>query len=215
MTDQLPPRARAQFDKILQKLVGILDTSSDLTNARSEFMDYDGSVGGQVLESEPQIEHPDHEITKSYITFFKQAKKEGCELRVIETLFSRVKKGRPWTHKTRIVLVSEYKAFRKKITPVAEEIGAALRKLGAEVAPDWYVASFDPAKGRYLVLHGDRVRVQKDPTPELLGLCARVNKAAQDDGLDVTGASWRVSTEEDEDDVDWIVAVMRPWPASS
>jgi hypothetical protein len=216
MTDQLPPNAQAQLGPILEKVLGLLDSSREHTSARSEFMNYDGSMGGQVLECSPPIEHPYEELATLYNNLFEQAQKEGLELREIETLFERDTPKDVWSHRTRWLATAEFKAFTEKIQPVVAEIGVALRKIGPETAGDWYKVSFDPGpeNARVLVLHGDRVRVVKQPTPELLQLVARISQAAQDDGLELTGANWSVRGDDEDDEVDSAVGVKRAWPAA-
>lgn len=216
MTNQLPPGTQAQLDKIVTKLLGVLETSREHTNARSEFMDYDGSMGGQVLESKPRIEHNYGEFSDLYRGMFEQATKEGLELREIETLFERATQTVPWSYRTRWVEVGEFKAFTKKVTPLVDDIGATLRKLGAETASDWYRVSFDPGpeNPRVIVLHGAKVRVVSDPTAELMQHAARVAQAAHEDGLDVTGASWDVRAD-DEEEVGSAIGVLHPWPIAT
>ena len=216
MTNQLPPTVQAQLDKILSRLLDVLETAREHTSARSEFMDYNGSMGGQVLESNPQIEHNYTEFADLYRAMFEQATKEGIELREIETLFERTAHNDPWSHRTRWVEVSKFKAFSEKIAPLNADIGVTLRKLGSETAPDWYRVSFNagPEKPRVIVLHGAKVRVVKAPTPELLGQAARVSQAAREDGLEVIGASWDVRND-DDDDVDSAIGVLRAWPMAT
>jgi hypothetical protein len=217
MNNQLPPGAQTEFDKIVSKLIGILETAREHTSARSEFMDYDGSMGGQVLMSTPRIEHDSNELSTLYRGVFEQAKKEGVELREIETLFERRTQTVPWTHRTRWVEVGEFKAFTKKIAPLVDDIGASLRKLGAETAPDWYRVSFDPGPQTpgIIVLRGAKVRIVREPTPELMQHAARVIQVARDQGLEVIGASWRVSNEDEDGDVRSAVRVLRAWPAAT
>jgi hypothetical protein len=177
-------------------------------------MDYDGAMGGQVLQSSPPIPHPAQDLTKLYMELIEAAKSEGLELREIETRFERKTPKGPWTHRTRFIRTGEYKAFTKKVAPLNEEIGALLRKVGSETASDWYKVSFNPGpeNRRVLVLHGDRVRVVKEPTPELMQLAGRLAHAAESDGLGLVGASWSISAE-DADDVDATIRVNRAWPA--
>ncbi len=211
----LPPGTQAQYDQILAKLLSILETASEHTKARSEFMNYDGSTGGQVLDSNPPIEHPYQELADAYLGILEQAKQEGLELREMETLFERASVDRPWTHRMRFLSVGEFEAFTEKVSPAAEEIGAILRKVGADTAPDWYNASFNPGpeEPRCIVLHGQRVRVVKEPTPELNEVAARVRQAASEEGLELIAADWEVSSD-DEEEVEWVVRVGRAWPAS-
>jgi len=216
MTNQLPSAAQAQFDKILSRLLDALETAREHTRARSEFMDYNGSMGGQVLESHPQVEHNYTEFADLYRAMFEQATTEGIELREIETLFERTAHNDPWSHRTRWVEVSKFKAFKERIAPLNADIGVTLRKLGPETAPDWYRVSFDPGpeKPRIIVLHGSKVRVVKAPTPELLAQAARVSQAAREDGLEVIGASWGVRND-DDDEVHSAVRVLRAWPMAT
>src|ERR1041385_1263597 len=103
MSTQLPPDSQKRFDAILEKLFAVLKTAREHTSARSEFMDYDGSMGGQVLDTNPPIEHPQYEITNLYMEMFAQAKKEGLDLREVETQFERKKASGPWAGKTRFI----------------------------------------------------------------------------------------------------------------
>jgi hypothetical protein len=216
MKTQLPPETKKQFDHIIEKLLAILEAAREHTSARSEFMDYDGSMGGQVLESSPSIEHPQHEITELYMKMFGQAKKEGLDLREIETEFERKKAGGPWAHKTRWITKEEFKAFTEKIAPIVEEIRVALRKVAAATAPDWYRASFNtsPTKTRVLVLHGDKVKKNSEPTPELMQLAKRIAEVAASQGLVSSSASFGVDDEMDdaEGDIDSAVGATRAWP---
>ena len=215
MKNELPPDTAARLNAIVAKLLLVLETTREHTSARSEFMDYDGSMGGQVLMSTPRIEHNYIEFSDMYRAMFEQAKKEGLELREIETLFERKTPTDPWGHRSRWVEVGEFKAFTKKIAPMVEEIRVTLGKLGAETAPDWYRVSFDPGPQtpRTIVLHGAKVRVVSDPTPELIEHAGRVAQAARDEGLEFVGASWRVSNEDDE--IGSAVRVLRAWPAAT
>lgn len=217
MNAQLPPATQARFDEVLKKLLSLLGTAREHTSARSEFMNYDGSMGGQVLASTPPIEHPYKDLSALYVGLFEQAKQEKLLLRKIETLFERAHSGAPWTHRTRWIETGEFKAFVKKSEPISAEIGATLRKHGAATAPDWRSATFDfgPGTPRLLVLHGKKIRDVQEPTPELLQQAQRVVNAAREDGLELTGASWRVENDGEDDDasdVDAMVAVMPEWP---
>lgn len=219
MTAQLPPATQKQFDKIIEKLVESLQAAPELTSARSEFMNNDGSMGGQVLDSNPRVAHPQHEITELYMKLFAQAKKDGLDLRRIETVFDRKKAGAPWAHKTRWITADEFKAFVADIAPIVEEIRVALRQHAAAAASDWYSISFDPgpATPRIIVMHGEKVRIVSEPTPALLALAGRVAKAATEKGLQFSGASWRVKDEMDdaEGEIDSSVVVIRAWPEAS
>ena len=215
----LPPATQKQFDKVLQKLLQTLESAPNHTSARSEFMDYDGSVGGQVLEADPPIEHDYDALSSLYEKMFAQAKKDGLSLREIETLFERKKAGAQWSHKTRWITTDDFKAFTQEIAPIVEEIRKALRKIAAATASDWYSVSFDalPKKTRVLVLHGDRVKKLSEPTPELLALAKRVAQTATDKGLVSSGGSWSVEAETDdaEGEIDSSVAVISAWPEAS
>jgi hypothetical protein len=216
MKPEFPPDTKKQFDKIIEKLLAILQTAPEHTSARSEYMDYDGSMGGQVLESNPPIEHPYKELSELYVKMFAQAKKDGLNLRHIETQFERAKAKGPWTHKTRWITTEEFKAFGQEIAPIVEEIRVHLRKIGTATASDWYSASFDalPTKTRVLVLHGDRVKKASEPTPELVQLAKRVSDVAASRGLVSNGAQWEVDAEADdaEGEIDSSVAVIGAWP---
>jgi hypothetical protein len=216
MKAELPPTTKAQLDEILRKVLGLLETARDHTSARSEFMNYDGSMGGQVLASSPPIVHPYKELSDLYVELFARAKQEKLLLRQIETLFERAGSSEPWTHRTRWLETGKFKAFRKKTEPISQEIGQTLRKLGPSTAADWRSATFDfgPEKTRTLVLHGKKVRAIQEPTPELMQQAQRVADAAREDGLELTGASWSVEAdgEEDASDVDYAVGVMPAWP---
>jgi hypothetical protein len=216
MKHQLPPGAQDQLNRILEKLLGLLATAGEQTSARSEFMNYDGSMGGQVLETDPAIEHPYEEVSDLYVKMFERAKEERLELREIETLFERKTPAGPWTTRTRWLEVGEFKAFTKAIAPSVDALGATLRRLGAETASDWYKASFDPGPDnrRLLVLHGNRVRVVKEPTPELMEHASQISQAARAADLVVVGAGWSVSNDE-EDEVDSTVRVLHAWPTDS
>jgi hypothetical protein len=214
MTDKLHPDAQAQFDEILTKLLGLLKKASKHTNARSEFMNYDGSMGGQVLESDPPIDHPDVQISESYRAMFEQAKNGGLDLREIETLFERSSSKGPWTHRTRWITVAEWQNFKQKLAPIDQKIGLALRNIGAEIAADWYRVTFDkfPEKPRVITLHGNRVRVIKEPTSELLEQSALVTTLASTDQIEILGASWSITNE--DDDVSSAIRAMRAWPTA-
>lgn len=219
MTAQLPVSVQVQFDAVLKRLLGLLDGAREQTSARSVFMNYDGSMGGQVLTSSPPIEHPYKELSDLYVELFERAKQENLELREIETRFERAKASVPWTHRTRWLEVGKFKTFTTKTQPISQEIGQSLRRLGSATAPDWRSASFDfgSEKARTLVLHGQKVRAVQEPTPELMQQAQRVAEAAREEGLELTGASWRVRADDEDDasDVDATVAVMPAWPAAS
>jgi hypothetical protein len=219
MKAELPPDTKKHLDGIIEKLLAILQTARDNTSARSEYMDYDGSMGGQVLESNPPIEHSYKDLSEAYVKLFAQAKKDGVNLRHLETQFEREKAKDPWTHKTRWITKEEFKAFTQEIAPIVEEIRVQLRKIGGATAPDWYSASFDalPTKTRVLVLHGDRVKKPSEPTPELIQLAQRVSDVAASRGLVSNGGQWEVDAEADdaEGEIDSAVAVNSAWPAAS
>jgi hypothetical protein len=218
MKAELPPTTKAQLDEILRKVLGLLETARDHTSARSEFMNYDGSMGGQVLSSSPPIDHPYKELSDLYVALFERAKQDKLELREIETLFERTNASEPWTHRTRWLEAAKFKAFKKKTAPISQEIGETLRKLGASTAADWRSATFDfgPEKTRTLVLHGKKVRAAQEPTSELIQQAHRVAEDAREDGLELTGANWRVQAdgEEDASDVEAALGVMPAWPSA-
>jgi hypothetical protein len=219
MTEQLPSSSQTHLDTILSKISGLLKGSREHTSARSEFMEINGSVGGQVLSSNPAIEHPYKELSDLYMALFAQAKKDGVDLREIETVFERKTTKSAWTHRTRFITQQAFAAFEQKALPIGEQIGALLRQIGAETSPEWYRAVFDrvPEAPRTLVLHGDRVRVVKEPTPALLQHAAQLTELARGDGFDLKGGSWSVSRDEEEEEadgnleVDGAVAIQRSW----
>lgn len=53
MNAQLPPATQKQFENIVAKLIASPKGASEQTSARSEFMNFDGAMGGQVLTCNP------------------------------------------------------------------------------------------------------------------------------------------------------------------
>lgn len=190
MTTELPEGAQKQLDNIRAQLLECLVAGAQgQTEARSEFMRYGVSEGGLVLEAEPAIAHPDHAITKMYSTMFDQARHEGVELREIVTSFRRTLGG-PWKFESRWITVDEYAAFTSSVSAIVEELRVALRSLGSAERPDWAKVSFDLE--RVLVTSRDQTRITLDPSVELSKLVSRIEAAAQSQGLQFTGATWRV-----------------------
>jgi hypothetical protein len=219
MKAQLPPATQTKFDAVLAKLLECLRGAREQTSARSEFMNYGSSMGGQVLVSAPPIEHSYQDVSQLYQAMFAQAKEEGLDLREFQLEFEREKAG-SWGYKTRWITADEFKAFEKSATPLVEEIRVALRKTAAAAAADWYSVSYSveaTSKPKVIVLHGEKVRIVSEPTPELTQLAARVGQSAAAQGLAFTGASWRVKDEMDdaEGEIDSALRVIRAWPEGS
>lgn len=194
MITELPEYARKQLDEIRAQLLECLAIGAqEHTEARSEFMRYGTSEGGQVLLAKPAIEHPDHAITKRYSMMFDQAKYAGVELREIATSFRRTLGG-PWKFETRWITVGEFATFTKAVRPIVEEIRVALRILGSAQRPDWADVSYGvEAKGqRVLVMCRDGTRIVLEPSAELQKFAGRIEGAAHAQGLQFVGAGWAV-----------------------
>ncbi len=216
MTRVLPPKAKAQFDQILSKLLACLAEAKEQTVASSQFMDIDGSVGGQVLASAPPIAHPYQDIHKMYLAMFQQAKEEGLELREVNSQFKRQPDGQ-WTSTTNWVTRDEHASFVKAAAPVVEELRQSLRKTAAAAAQDWASISLTielSKPGRVVVLHGKKQRIVAEPGPDLLDLVRKVEAAAAGQGLSFTGATWRVKDqmEDEEGEIDSAMGVIATTP---
>jgi hypothetical protein len=137
MTTELPKGAAKQLDDIRAKLLECLVAGAqDQTEARSEFMRYGISEGGQVLSAQTAINHPDYVITRMYSAMFDQAKQAGVELREIATSFRRTPGG-PWNFETRWITVDEFAAFTESVRPGVEELRILLRDVGSAQSTDW------------------------------------------------------------------------------
>ena len=197
---ELPQGAARQLDDIRAKLLECLAAGApDHTEARSEFMRYGASEGGQVLCAEPGIAHPDHVITMMYSAMFDQAKQEGVKLREIATSFRRTPNG-PWAFESRWVTVPEFNAFTKSVKPIVEELRVLLRAVGSAQRADWAHVSFEMEqdKERVLVLSRDRDRAVLEPSAELRKLAARVQATAEARDLQFIGAGWSVKSHWDD-----------------
>jgi hypothetical protein len=219
MKAELPPATQTKFDAVLAKLLESLRASPEHLSARSEFVSAEGTMGGQVLSGQPQIEHPYPEIHALYAAMFEQAKNDGLELREFQIEFERKHAGGDWTYKSRFITVGEFKAIEESTKPTSEAIRVALRKIADGTAADWRSCVFDwnfNKRTQVLVLHGAKVRAITSPTPELAKLAGSIDQAAQSQGLVMLGGSWRVTSQMDdtEDEVEATLKVIRDWPTS-
>ncbi len=219
MKAELPPATQTKFDLVLAKLLESLRGAPEHLKASSEFVSAEGTMGGQVLAAQPQIEHPYQELHALYVAMFAQAKEDGLELREFQVEFERKHPGGDWKYKSRFITVDEFKAIEESAKPTNEEIRVALRKIADGTAVDWRTCVFDwnfNKKKQVLVLHGAKVRAITTPTPELARLVADVEQAAQLQGLVLTGASWRVTSqmEDAEGEVEATLLAIRDWPKS-
>jgi hypothetical protein len=212
---ELPNAAQTILAKILAKVVDCLAAAPrKVTVARSEYMDYDGSKGGQVLDTSPAVDHPYAEFAKLYEACFKKAKAGGVPLREIQTELRKGSKG--WQHETRWLAVSEYRAFARAAAPLVEELRVALRANAERSAKDWYRASFSSGDeneaARFLVLHGDEGRIELKPPAELASIARRISAVAKSQGLSFTGGKWAVESEMDDvaDEIDAAMGVIGP-----
>jgi hypothetical protein len=212
---ELPKAAQAILAKTLAKVVDCLAAAAPkVTVAGSGYMDYDGAMGGQVLDSSPAVEHPYAELAKLYEACFKKAKTGGLPLREIQTQLRKGSKG--WQHQTRWLGVSEYKAFAKGAAPLVEELRVALRANAERLAKDWYRVSFlsgdENKAARLLVLHGDEGRIERKPPAELSTIARRIGAVAESQGLSFTGGEWDVESEMDDaaDGIESAMGVIGP-----
>jgi hypothetical protein len=215
-TRELPKAAQAILTKILARVVDCLATAPPkVTVARSGYMDYDGAMGGQVLDTDPPVDHPYAELAKLYDSCFKKAKVGGVPLREIQAELRKGSKG--WQHQsTRWLSVSEYKAFVKAAAPLIEELRVALRVNAERLAKDWYTVSFSSGDAnkaaRLLVLHGDEKRIERKPPAELATIARRIGAVAESQGLSFTGGEWDVESEMDDaaDEIESAMGVIGP-----
>lgn len=219
MKAELPPATQSKFDAVLAKLLESLRAAPEHLSARSEFVSAEGSMGGQVLSGQPPIEHPYPEIHALYVAMFAQAKEDGLELREVQVEFERKRPGGDWNYRSRLVTLAEFQAMEESAKPINEAVRLALRKIAASTAADWRSCVFDwnfNKRTQVLVLHGAKVRAITSPTPELAQLAGSIENTAQSQGLVMTGASWRVTSQMDdgEGEVEATLKVIRDWPKS-
>ena len=206
----LPESAKSQLEAIRAKLLECLAAGAKhQESASSHFMKYDDAVGGPMLDSDPEVEHPYQELLAMYEVLHDQAKAKGVELRDVETRFTRTR-GAPWTYQTRWVTVDQYDAFLKAVKPTVEEIRATLRHLVQSKVSEWEFISFSHDEQRVLIRTEDGDRISFEPTPELTEQVARIAAIARDQGLQLTGGSWRVesSMEDAEGEIDSAIGVI-------
>ncbi len=212
MSKQLPERARLSLDAIHRKLMACIRSHATTQNsARSHFMKYGDAIGGPMLESEPNIEHPYHELLEMYEAMFASAEEDGMELREVETRFER-NGWSEWTHETRWVTVREYADLEKAAEPVVERIRRQLRQIATDTAAEWESISFETKQGVpfQVIVRSERGKDELPPAAPLVSCVAEISAAARDLGLAFADGSWDVDSdmEDEEGEIDSTIAVI-------
>ena len=210
MMKTLPERANEQLDAIRTKLLDCLAAGAkEQQSARSHFMKYGESVGGPMLDSEPEVAHDYHDLLTMYEVLYDRAKADGVGLRDVATQFTRTP-GAPWAYETRWLTVDQYDAFLESVQPTVEEIRTTLRGLVQSKASEWEFISFSHDQQRVLIHTEDGERIIFEPTPGLTRLVERIAAIAHAQGLKLTGGSWDVESdmEDTEGEIDSAFGVI-------
>jgi hypothetical protein len=201
MKRQFPEVAKAHLDQIVERILRLLAAGPhELATARSEFMDFDGAIGGQVLESNPEVDYSYNELADLYGEMFEKAASKDVPLRQVEIKFTK-DPSRKWRSAAQWITVAEYTKFREAIFDVVEELRRALRAFAADVTTAWTEVSFDALLERpasVIVFFGEEGRTDVLPTRQLLDLVARISAIAVEQGLLFTGAQWDVTSDADD-----------------
>lgn len=201
MKRQFPEVAKPRLDQIVGRIQTLLAAGPpELVSARSEFMDFDGATGGQVLESKPEVDYSYNELADLYGEMFEKAASEDVPLRQVEVEFIK-DPSRKWRSAAQWITVAEYGKFKESIVDIVEELRRALRAFAASVTSAWTEVSFDALLERpasVAVFFGEEGRTDAPPPRQLLDLVARISAVAVEQGLVFTGAQWDVRSDMDD-----------------